>query len=257
MLRAISDLRSLSPLATDGEIGSIKDVFFDDHAWVIRYLIVDTGGWLSGRQVLISPFAIEGIDWERGTIALAITRDQVKNSPHIDTDKPVSRQHEMDYLGYYGFPFYWGGTLAWGSTPYPMIGGLPIDKSQLETMRNQEQATADPNLRSFGVVSKYGIEATDGDLGHVDDFLFDEQSWALHYLIVDTRKWLPGRRVLISTEWVDSVNWDTRLVSVDLDRESIRESPEWNNEQILSPEDEAALYQHYRRTSRRMHVQIR
>ncbi len=119
MLRSMKDLENYTIRATDGTIGHVKDFYFDDEAWVIRYLVVDTGSWLSSRKVLISPIAIGHPDWTEKVLPVSITKEQVKNSPNIDTDKPVSRQHEIRYLGYCGYPFYWGGVGLWGATMYP------------------------------------------------------------------------------------------------------------------------------------------
>lgn len=247
MLRSLSALHGFAIRALDGDLGSVKDSYFDDRLWVVRYLVVDTQRWLPGRKVLISPFSVEGVDWDNKLVAVSISRDQVKSSPSIDTDKPVSRQHEADFLDYYGYPYYWGGTLPWGVSASPAIARPPMQhREEREHQRDVEHG--DPHLRSAEYVSGYHIEASDGMIGHVDDFILDEQTWEVRYFVIDTRNWLPGRHVLLATDWIDEVNWDKRVVRVSLTREAIRESPEWHEDEQLTDNAEQSLYRHYGRT---------
>ena len=176
----------------------MKDFYFDDDAWVVRYLIVETGNWLASRKVLISPMSIGQPDWDARVLPVAITKKQVKDSPDIDTDKPVSRQHEVEYLGYYGYPYYWGGAGLWGGGAFPgMMRGIDYDDSTTEQPEALGQdhrselgktppAARDPHLRSCKGVKNYHIEATDGDIGHVQSLLVDEETWAIRYMVVDT-----------------------------------------------------------------------
>lgn len=247
-MRPLSALKRMSIRATDGDIGAVHDTLFDDEAWISRYLVVDTRRWLPGRKVLISPFSVRSVDWDDGVVEVSVTREQVKNSPDIDTDQPVSRQHETSLLDYYAYPYYWGGTLAWGALPYPAFPPQRTGIADLSDTRKREKESADPHLRSLNAVLGYRIEANDGRFGHLDDFLFDEQSWAQRYFVVDTRDWLPGRRVVVSTEWVREISWEGRTISVDLDRDAIRRSPQLNAEQAFTPDDELAVYQHYGRS---------
>lgn len=247
MLRKLSALQRMPLRATDGDIGLVKDVLFDDQSWTVRYLVVDTHRWLPGRKVLISPFSVRSIDWDDQAVAVNISREQVKASPDIDTDKPVSRQHEADFMDYYGYPYYWGGALGWGALAFPVLPPPQENAAVREERRREQQEHSDPHLRSVDALTSYDIEAQDGGLGHVDDFLYDEQSWALRYLIVDTRNWLPGRQVLVSTEWVGDVSWAKRLVRIDLSRDAIRECPEYSPDE-LTAEDEQSLHRHYGRT---------
>jgi hypothetical protein len=250
MLQTLSSLRKLSIRAIDGEIGSVEDSYFDDDRWVLRYLVVDTGGWLPGREVLISPFSVSGIDWRLQLLDLSITSEQLKSSPSIDMDKPVSRQQEAALLDYYGYPYYWGGMMPWGISASPaIVRPPPVDyEEQLREQRKREEHS-DPHLRSAKHVTGYHIEASDGMIGHVEDFIFNPQTWALRYFIVDTRNWLPGRHVLLATDWIDEVSWDKRTVRVvPLTREAIRSSPEWDEQKMLNESDELGLYRHYGKT---------
>ncbi|MCK9194859.1 MAG: PRC-barrel domain-containing protein [Nevskia sp.] len=260
MLRSMKDLENYAIGAKDGSIGHVKDFFFDDEAWVIRYLVVETGTWLSSRKVLISPIAIHAPNWTEKLLPVSITRDQVKNSPDIDTDKPVSRQHETTYLGYYGYPYYWGGAGLWasGAYPYAMFPGyvgngegrkeaqaanLAYVKAERATHGND-----DPHLRSCKAVVGYHIHATDGEIGHVSGFLVDEHTWALRYVIIDTSNWWVGHQVLISPEWIDSVSWTKQTVSIDLSRQSVKDAPVYDATKQLNRDHERGLYHHYERS---------
>lgn len=256
MLRRFSDLRGLALGATDGEIGTIKDAYFDDHNWTLRYLVVTTGSWLSGRSVLISPASIKGV---RGNqrLELNLTREQIRNAPGQDSDRPVSRQYEAQLLDHYGYPHYWSGA-TWGGVG----SGDAMAAASAQTMRRNQASESsreqgDPHLRSAKEVTGYAIQAVDDSLGEVDDFLFDDSNWSLRYFVVDTRKWLPGRHVLMATDWITNVNWDERKVEVGMSKEEVRNSPEFDESQ-LSEHQEQALYRHYgRQPGEGTRIQIR
>lgn len=249
MLRAFSAFKNFTLGAADGDIGTVKDAYFDDHRWTLRYLVANTGSWLSGRSVLIVPQAIRGLDWERKRVDLTLTREQVRNAPDIELDKPVSRQHETAYFDYYGYPYYWaapmwGGGL--GSMAEAELAAAESIKRTEENARNRDQDEGDPHLRSANEVHGYAIKAQDGEIGSVKDFLFDETNWSLRYFVLDTGKWLPGRKVLISTDWIDRVSWDERSVEVAMLLDEVRASPEYDPDE-LSPDEEESLYKHYGR----------
>lgn len=257
MLRAFNDLKSLNLGARDGEIGTIKDAYFDDRHWTLRYLVVTTGGWMSGRSVLILPQALRAVSWDKQRLDVDLTREQISNAPGIEFDKPVSRQHETAYFDYHGYPYYWAGP-AWSGLG--TLGGANIaaaaiaERERRESRSEKEQG--DPHLRSADEVYRYAINAADGEIGAVKDFLFDESTWALRYFVVDTRKWLPGRKVLISTDWIEQVNWSSETVDVAMSREEVRASPEYDPSE-LSPDKEESLYRHYKRTPHTTQAQIR
>lgn len=244
MIRSIKDLRGYAIRATDGVIGTVDDFYFDDEDWGIRYLIVDTGKWLSGRKVLISPMAIGSPDWMIQELPVSLTKSQVKRSPDIDTRKPVSRQHEAEYARYYGYPYYWGGAGFWGMGAYP--GGLTAQDTINEKLRTPRTAD-DCHLRSSNVVIGYHVRATDGDVGHVDDLLADDETWAIRYLIVDTNRWWSGRRVLVAPRWINDVSWSMAMVSVDLTRHAIKGAPPYDAKAQLDRQREQALHDHYDR----------
>lgn len=244
MLRKASDLTGLKLGAKDGEIGRVKDFYFDDQTWTVRYLVADTGTWLTGRHVLISPFALENVDPKHAHLNVKLTKEQIERSPSIDQDKPVSRQFETDYARYYGWPMYWYGPALWGPTPYPVYDGI-VREPTADPMLAQQKG--DPHLRSASEVKGYYLHARDGDLGHVDDFIVADADWAIRYLVIDTKNWWPGKKALVSTQWIEEVSWDKSSVSVDLAREQIKAAPEYAGNVELSRDFEARLHSHYGR----------
>ena len=263
MLRNTKDLENYAISATDGPIGHVKDFYFDDDAWVIRYFMVDAGSWLSSRKVLISPISVHRPDWLERTLPVSITKEQVRNSPDIDTDKPVSRQNEEQYMGYYGYPNYWGGGGVWGDGvyPYAMVPGYSgyglerVDRAEREREEEDylraERArhrNDDPHLRSCKAVTGYRIHATDGEIGHVAGYLVDDETWAILYLIVDTSNWWVGHKVLIAPAWITGVHWSDQTVSINLSRESVKGAPGYDPDAMWSRELDRSLYRHYGRT---------
>ena len=260
MLRSMQDLKGYAIGATDGPIGHVTDFYFDDERWVIRYLVVESGTWLASRKVLISPMSIGHPDWGYKSLPVALTRDQVKASPDIDTERPVSRQQEIHLLGYYDYPYYWEGAGLWGEGSYPnlMMPGyagfsavppprLPpgtID-SELDDVARHEHD--DPHLRSCLAVTGYETHAVDGGIGHVSGMLVDEQTWAIRYLEVDTSNWWIGHRVLVPPQWVTGVNWTKREVSVHLSRDAVKFAPPYDPAVPLDRAREIAIYRHYGR----------
>jgi uncharacterized protein YrrD len=210
---------------SDGAVGTISDMFFDAEKWLIRYIVVDTGKWIPGRQVLLPPSVIREIDWEQREIRVALSRDEVKSSPNVDTQQPVSRQMEAELMQHYNIPFYWGpaGAAIAGSGP----GVIPL-RTRVRDEERQEAEKHLPNLRSVVEVDDYYLQATDGHIGHLEAFVFDDQSWAVPFLAVDTRNWLPGRKVLVSTEWVKAISWTETTVQVNRSRTEIENLPEYD-----------------------------
>jgi hypothetical protein len=245
MLTNISFLNDLSVQATDGTLGTVEQFYFDDDTWCIRYFVVNTGTWLSNRLVLVTPMSVSHVDWEAKKLDVSLTKNQVENSPAIDTHKPISRRHEAGYLGYYGIPYYWGGPYLWGSADRPdgisrPISGVPDIPREIPPTE-----VADSHLRSTDAVHGYHVEATDGEIGHVDGFVIDDQTWSIRYLQVATRDWLPGKKVLISPQWVERLNWKDSKIYVALSVAAIKEAPEYLLSRPLTREYENRLYFHY------------
>lgn len=238
MLRSVKELKNYKLDAQDGQMGRAKDFLFDDVRWTIRYMVVDTGGWLSGRQVLVSPAVLGPPNWSSNTLSVALTCKQIEASPSIDEDQPVSRQYELQMSQTLGYPLYWNGPHLWGmmASPYAMQSAAIAHEAP------RREPDGDPHLRSVREVSGYHIGAEDGDVGHVEDFILDDESWTLRYVVVDTRNWLPGRKVLVSPSWVEGVDWSRRKVSVRMTKQEIKSSPEFDPTMPVNREYEARLY---------------
>jgi uncharacterized protein YrrD len=260
MLRDVKDLIGFAIGATDGVLGHVRDVYFDDEAWVLRYLVVETGHWLANRKVLVSPLSMDEPKWTLERLPVRLTCEQVRASPSIDTDKPVTRQYELDFGGYFAYPNYWGSSGLWGAGYYPsdlFTGmGRPAAASEQGAVNAQPQRMAhiaakrskdDPHLRSCNAVIGYHIHAADGDIGHVQGILVDEKSWAIRYLVINTSNWWLGHQVLVAPEWITEVSWLERKVVIDLTREAIKESPDWSPTLLPDRPQEALVYEHYGR----------
>jgi hypothetical protein len=242
MLRNSNKLKGLAIHATDGELGTAEEFYFDDESWTIRYLVVETGGWLGGKRVLISPYSIAQADWLARRIDVALTKKQVENSPSVDTQLPVSRQHEANYLNYYGYPYYWGGPFLWGPGYYP--SGLAVPAKAAQETRTNSNLT-DSHLRSIDSVEGYHIEAIDGGIGAINGFIVDDEAWAIRYIEAVTKNWWPGKDVLFSPGWMKRVSWAESKVYVGLTREAIKSCPEYIESRLITREYENEIYLHY------------
>jgi hypothetical protein len=241
MLDKAKTLKGYKLHSLDGEIGNVKEFYFDDHHWTIRYLVADTGNWLTGRQVLISPYVLVAVNREEQYISVDLTKKQIEESPSLASDKPVSRQYEETYSGYFGWPLYWDGAYAWGSSP-----NIVRDQEKWKRLIRGEKAW-NPHLRSTADVSGHHIQARDGEIGHVEDFIIDDETWAIRYLVIDTENWWPGKHVLVSPRWIERVSWIDSKVFVNLSRETIKQSPEYTELSLLTRDYEIGLHRHYDR----------
>jgi len=261
MLRSVKELLECVVDGTDGSIGRVHDLYFDDQAWTIRFLVVETGAWLEGRKVLISPVATDEPDWDRRLLPVSVTREQVRKSPDVDSRKPVSRQHEIENYAYYGYPYYWGGSGIWGEgmRPRKMLAAYGGAKSpeavRAQTEFVQAQADAhrqrgdDPHLRSARAMIRYHIHATDGEIGHVDGMIVDDETWTVRYLVVNTSDWWMGHQVLVAPSWISDISWLEATVSVDLSREAVKNAPAYDPDELPDREQEKRTYEHYARPS--------
>lgn len=241
---ALKDLEHYKVSATDGDIGSVVNFFIDDERWIIRYLIVETGGFLHRHWVLISPIAFGPIDWSTRRFHLSLTVDKIKNSPTVDVDKPVSRQHEMDYNGYYGYPYYWDYPGVWGMAVYPAsLASGSWNEGPAEPTDN----SGDVHLRSANEVRGYRIQGSDGAIGHVDDFIVDDETWEVRYLVVDTSDGWFGKKLLLAPQWAQRVGWLESKVYVSMTREQIKNSPTCKPTDAINRVYEAHLYDYYGR----------
>ena len=247
MLNSISRIKGLALAASDGAIGHVKEAFFDDQSWTIRYLVVDTGGWLSGRNVLVSPYSVRQPLRPGQPIDVALSRQQVQDSPDIDTHQPVSRRAERQYNSYYAYPEYWVGDGLWPMGPLPVLPPpLPGDAgtpAEAAARAADDVPAEDVHLRSSAAVAGYAIQASDDTIGHVDDFLFDDASWAIRYLVVDTRNWWPGgKKVLIGTHWIERIEWTEKTVHVRLTRQQVKDGPAYDESVVVDRDYEKRLH---------------
>ena len=199
MLRSLKQLYGNKLGASDGEIGHIKDFYFDDQNWAIRYIIADTGTWLPGRQVLISPLSVASPAALGKIVDVGLTRKQIENSPAIESQKPVSRQHEEEYHKYYGWPPYWqaGAADRIGPQPEPEV-----------------------HVRSTQAVNGYLLRMGEETIGHVCDFMIDAESWVIGQLVVKTGHRLSGKEMLIETKQVERISHDESTVFAHLNPET-------------------------------------
>ncbi len=247
MMSVTSALMGLSICATDGKIGTVSDLLFDDTNWRLRWLVVDTGHWLPGRLVLLHPSALGQPDFNRKILPVGLTRARVEASPDIQQDLPVSRQMEQGVFAYYGWDPYWGGgAFGMEGLAAPLAPGFmpPIDSSLGSDVMSQ-QHEGDPHLRSVSATDGYSLHATDGHIGHVSDFLMDTHNWVLRYLIVDTRNWWPGKHVLLSPHCVKAIDWVEQSITIDVSCDKVRASPEWDPAALINSSYEQRLRDHY------------
>jgi hypothetical protein len=220
MLRPAKEFKTLKLRARDGDIGNVREFFFDDRSWMVRYMVADTGNWLTGRQVLISPNALKPSLVAEDVIPVDLTKSQIENSPALANHEPVSRQFEMQYYGYYGWPCYWTGAVLAGPN-------IPVVRNPEATEENaRREKTWDHDLRSTKDATGHHIQALDGEIGHVADFIIDDTTWSIPYLVVDTKNWWPGKHVRIATRWITQVSWPEAKIFVNMTRETLKQSPE-------------------------------
>jgi uncharacterized protein YrrD len=251
MLNSVLHINGSKIMAQDGDIGHVTEAYFDDENWTIRYLVIDTGTWLSGREVLISPYAVVQPVGSGKQIAVALTQQQVSDSPTIETHLPVSRRHEREMSRYYAFPAYWEGGELWAISALPLVPApLPttVETEAAAAAREADVPAEDVHLRSSANVTGYDLQATDDSIGHVSDFIFDDESWAIRYLVVDTRNWWPGgKKVLVATQWIERIDWADMTVFTTLTRDEVKASPTYDESAIISRDYEERLHASYSR----------
>ena len=252
MLRNTSAIEGCFIAASDGHLGTVSDFLFDDVSWLVRWLVVDTGNWLSGRKVLLPAFALGHLDPERREFSVRLTMQQVKDSPDIDTRRPVLRQTEANIYDFYGWSPYWSTGLYMGGYGFGCGGGALAPLPAQGSSRREEYILAaqrsddDPHLRSIAAITGYHLHASDGEIGHVDDFLVEDADWSIHYLVVDTKNWWPGKKVLVSPRSIQEIDWTDNLVNINVDRQKVNESPAYDVSAIVDRDYERHFNDYYR-----------
>ena len=223
MLHSIKQLYGSKLAALDGDIGHVKDFYFDDENWVIRYVDIDTGSWLTGRLVLLSPHAFGKLDYDEKMLQVKLSKKQIQDSPAIESHKPVSRQYEIEYYGYYGWPAYWNGDAMWGFGGYPLV--LPPSKEEIKAHKKYKHRD-DKHLRSTQAVTGYHIQTAEGEIGHVAAFMIDDKSWAISELVIETGHWYSGKEIMISPDKVKRISYEDSKVFVSLTKADIQKTAE-------------------------------
>ncbi len=248
MLKTLLKMRGYGLRAIDKDLGSVDDFYFDDRLWKIRYLVADTGNWLPGRNVLIGQEALERSDWENKVFLVTLTSAEIEDSPGVETDLPFSLQKEKELRLFFKWRDYWDDDVFLqpaGLTPMSVPGGEAIEPALREGMPSSGTLDGNPYLRSATEVQGYYIGAVDGEIGHVDDFIVEDISWEIRYLVIDTHNWLPGKKVLMAPRWVNSIDWSKHKVSVSMNRETIERSPEYDPNKPINREYEVRMYDFY------------
>tara|TARA_R110002111_G_scaffold153375_1_gene220240 strand:+ start:232107 stop:232835 length:729 start_codon:yes stop_codon:yes gene_type:complete len=238
MFRSTNELRGYKLLATDGEFGTVRDFLFDDQLNITRYVVVDTGSWLVSRQVLISPVAMKEPDLDTHKLPTVLSKANIEESPSLEVDSPVSRQHEYELSAYYNWPVYWSSTI-------PALVSRQAFNSELEPQR--EQLQGDPHLRSVSEITGYQIQCMEGAVGHVEDIIVDTESWSLRYLIIDTWNWFPSKKVIIAFDWLTHITWEDQKAHVDLTQDQVKNAPVYDPRLPVNRAYETQLYDFYGR----------
>jgi hypothetical protein len=245
MLRSLKEFEHCKVSAADGDIGSIQDFLLDDERWSVRYLMVETSGFLDRQQVLISPISFRQADWSGTQFHLALTKEEVRMSPSIDTNRPVSRQQEIDLSGYYGYPNYWNNSGLWGMSDYP--GSLAAERWRELSVQNAENL-AGIHVRCASEIRGYQVQGSDAPIGDIENFIIDDQTWEVRFLVIDASSWWGGERVLVAPRWATRIGWDERQVYVDLPRQLVKNCPKWSSTLEINREYEVRLHDYYGRT---------
>lgn len=254
MIRSVNQLRHFDIAARDGSVGAVHDLFFDDHSWQVRYVVADTGTWLVGRRVLVSPQAVDAVDAVDRKLTVGLTKQEIRESPGVDADAPVSRQNEIALADHFRWPRYWEEFPS-GAGMLPVIPHLQRQPgpgaATPPPAAEPEIPRGDPDLRSAAEVEGYHVAARDGDIGHVEDLLIDDSDWSLRFLVIDTRNWLPGRKVLVAPAWARGIDWSDEKLLVDTGREAIKSAPQYQPGMEIDAALERRIFQHYGREASR------
>ena len=250
MLYAISAIHGYAIEASDGPIGSVRDVLFDDRSWKVRWLVVETGSWLMQRKVLLHPTAVLTSDHDLHRFDVNLSKAQVEGSLGIAQDLPVSRQMESSLYEYYDWDPLWGSVSDFDAGAIALPLRMPLLDEDPRPLRVSQAIPGihddgDPHLRSISEVTGYGLHAEDGAIGHVENFLFDDVEWILSYLVVDTKNWWPGKHVLLSPYAVTAIDWPGKRIELDVTRDEVRSSPDWQPAAIIDRAYEMRLHHHY------------
>lgn len=246
MFRSMKELFGYDIQATDGEIGKVHDFYFDNERWTTRYLVVDTGPWILGRKVLLAPEALGKPNWVNEIFPVDLTREEIKESPEMETALPISEQNQIALHDYYSWSRYWAVSTPYA--PTPIVTPKPMNKAEREAVEHMKQKGRVSSLRSAQEVLGYSIIGKDESLGTVDDFILSDENWGLYYLVLDTSSWLsPGKKTLIATDWIEWIDSREKEIHLDLTQEMIENSPPFDPETPINRSYEEVVYDYYGR----------
>ncbi|MEQ6378259.1 PRC-barrel domain-containing protein [Bacillaceae bacterium S4-13-56] len=239
MLQLASILENYNVQATDGELGKVKDLYFEKDTWVVRYLLVDTKKWLPGRKVLVSPVSFDFVDPAEATVNILETEERMKESPTINESDTITSKVEADLGRFFEWPLYWGGMNLWGSYATPRLWLESNENYELEPISNkdEEKIRVESVNDMKGAINGYRIQVKDGKIGHVSDVIVDDDNWEIKFLVIETRNFLPGDFVAISTKWIDEISWMDKEVKVDLEKDTIVNGPFFNPVEPINEEE--------------------
>ncbi|EPX77919.1 hypothetical protein [Salipiger mucosus] len=224
MLMSFHDLRSYGIHATDKQTGSINDFYFDDHEWRLRYLVAHTGFFLTGRETLVGAARLGTPDTERMELPINLSAQELRTAEPGEAHQPANAQrHATHMLPDTGF---WAPYLVATELFYtPSRAQELMAETRDENDTTEAEDYQDMKLRSMVEVIGYKIAEKDGDVGSVCGFLIDPEDWTLQHVVVETGHWLPGRRVAITTRWIEAADWHEQRIHVEVSRQEIEEAP--------------------------------
>jgi hypothetical protein len=249
MLLVAKALQGFEIAALDRSIGVVSDFLFDDKTWKFRWMVVDTGGWWDDHKVLLQPSVVTRIDYAKRVVFVSLLSEKIRTSPDLMQDPPVSRQMEARIFDHYGWNPGWGGDRYYLDSELLLPAGGdflmdPVLERELAGFGDGSDE-GDPHLRSAKIVTGSHIHAKDGEIGHIENFLVDDDSWGVRYLIVDTSNWWFGRHVLISPLAVRAIDWPANKVDLDVTKAQVQSSPVWDPLTAVDRLYEQQLHRHY------------
>lgn len=245
MLRSLKETLGYKIETRDEVLGRVHDYYFDESFWAIRYLVVDTGSWLPGKRVLLSPDLLEEPDWASSRLPVSLAREELEEQPRASEQPTVSSEKEQEVAGRLQWPTYWVSDRGQGPAMVPMTG---LDLQTGALMKKTVEERDRPALRSVDEVTGYALFGQDGRIGHVEDLIAEDKTWIVRYLVIDTRDWLPGgKKVLVSPSWVKEIDWSGASIQIDLTQKAVDESPEFDPTEAVNRQYEIRLYDYYGR----------
>jgi hypothetical protein len=199
MIIASKHLQGVCVVGSEGAAGCVLDVLFDDRSWHVKYLVVRLGGRLSAWHVLLKPDLVTHAAWTERELHVPLSGREFRQLPGVQSDPPVAYRQELQAARF----------SAWEAG---RIEDVVLD--------------GDPHLRNMRAVTGHRVEASDGPVGRIAEFIIDDEYWTVRYVVVNTGRLLPSLRVLIAPTWVETISWEDRVVRLSATREELESSHE-------------------------------